>query len=96
MLDDFLSMFVGLSTVTKEKVEDLTELLVQKGKMQREEARKVAEEMLQKGREEKEAYSQRMQEMMDGMKNKMVTKEDINRLEAKIDDLYNYLREKDQ
>ncbi len=94
LLDDFFSMFLGLTATTREKVEDLTELLVQKGRMQRDEARKVAEEMAEKGKQEQETYSQKMQDVMEGMKSKFVTREDIERLESKVDELLKYHREK--
>jgi len=94
LLDDFFSMFLGLTATTREKVEDLTELLVQKGRMQRDEARKVAEEMAEKGKQERETYSQKMQDVMEGMKSKFVTREDIERLESKVDELLKYHREK--
>jgi len=87
ILDNFLSMLIGVTVVTREKVEDMTDLLVEKGKMQREDARKLAEEMVQKGKQEKEEYTRKVNQMVESMKGKIVTREDISRLEEKIDEI---------
>ncbi len=87
LLDDFLSLFIGIGAVTKEKVEEVTDLLVNKGNMQREEARRVAANLVQKGREEKDACFNYLQQRMDSWKDMVVTREDFQRLEAKVDEL---------
>jgi len=89
-LDNFLSMFFGLTALTREKVEELTELLVEKGDMQREEARQVAARIIEKGKEEKDEYLSMMNQKMDNFKDKLITKEDLQRLESKIDELLKY------
>ncbi len=94
-LDNLLSMFLGVTAVTKEKVEDLTEFLVEKGDMQREEAREVASRILEKGKEEREEYISRLQHKFESYKERLVTKGDLERLEAKIDELLQYYQNRE-
>ena len=89
-LDNLLSLFLGVTAVTREKVEDLTDFLVEKGDMQREEAREVASRILEKGEEEREEYVSRFQKKFDSYKERLVTREDLERIEAKIDELLQY------
>lgn len=93
MLDDLISMALGLTVVAREKVEDLTDYLVEKGELQREEARKIAHNLVEKGRTEKEIYIQKMQQGFDSLKEKLVTREDLERLEKRIDELYEMIRQ---
>ena len=55
--------------------------------MQREEARKVAEKLVEKGEEERTNYMVKMEENIESLKNRLVTREDIEKLEQKVDEL---------
>ena len=90
--DNVFSMFLGLTSLTKEKVEELTNVLVEKGDMQREEARKVATKILEKGKEEREEYVSGLQQRMETIKDKVVTKDDLLRVESKIDEILRTLQ----
>ena len=87
MLGNLISMALGVASVTREKVDDLTNLLVEKGEMQREEARKVAEKLVEKGQEERGNYLDKLEENIESLKSRLVTREDIEKLEEKVEEL---------
>ena len=89
-LDNIFSMFLGLTSLTKEKAEELTDVLVEKGDMQREEARKVASKIIEKGREEREEYVSGLHQRMESIKDRVITRDDLLRIESKIDELLQY------
>ncbi len=94
MVNNLISMILGMASVTREKVDDLANFLVEQGDMQSEEARKVAERILEKGEEEKSAYTAKLEESLENLKSRLVTREDIEELEKKIEDLSRKLEEK--
>lgn len=97
MFDDFFSAGVGLLVYSKEKAEEFIELLVEKGEMRQDEARKLVNNLIEKGREEKERYREELREKYDAaIKNKLVTRDDILRLEGKLDELIALVKEMKQ
>jgi len=87
MVGNLISIALGLASATREKVDEITNILVEKGEMQREEARKVAEKLVEKGEEERTNYMVKMEENIESLKNRLVTREDIEKLEQKVDEL---------
>lgn len=84
MLDDLIAFTFGLMAVSKEKGEELITYLVEKGEMKREEARKVVNRLIEKGSAEGERYLGRAR---GAIAERIITREDFNRLESKIDRL---------
>ncbi len=87
---------LGALTITKEKAEEMTEMLVNKGEMSRDEAQKVTNEFVEKGKKEKEALQDTVNSELNKVMNEanLANKEDIARLEAKIDELKELLESK--
>ncbi len=94
MVGNLISMILGMATVTREKVDELAHILVEQGDMQSEEARKVAERILEKGEEEKNSYVAKLEENIENLKARLVTREDIESLEKKIEELSRKLEDK--
>ncbi len=86
-MESLLSVVFGMAVFTKEKAEELTNHLVEKGEMQREEARKLVDKLVEKGYSEKDVFVKKFQESYETMKNKLVTKEDLVNLEKRISEL---------
>jgi polyhydroxyalkanoate synthesis regulator phasin len=96
MLNDLLSAALGLVVVSKEKAEKMVQVLVEKGDLQQEEARKLVNRLIEKGKEEKTKYGTQIQQKIDSLKDMLVTREDLRRVEEKIDAILSLLREKQQ
>ena len=97
MLQDLFLIGLGALAAGKEKAEELVEYLVEKGEMQRDEARKLINLVLEKGAREKEHYWSQVKEKIDStIKEKVITKEDFLRLEAKVDRLLALSQENEQ
>ena len=100
MLNDFVNrtflLGLGALTVTKEKAEEMTEMMVNKGEMSRDEAQKVANEFVEKGKKEREALQNTINSELNKVMGEanLAYKEDIARLEAKIDELKELLESK--
>jgi polyhydroxyalkanoate synthesis regulator phasin len=95
MLEDLFSATVGLLIYSKEKAEELIEILVDKGEMQRDEAKKLVNRLVEKGKTEADRYREQFRNKYnDTVKEKIITKEDFRRLENKIDQLIALLQEK--
>ncbi len=91
ILEDLLSASLGLLLYSKEKAEELIDILVDKGEMQRDEARKLVNRMMEKGKAEKEQIRQKVDA---AFKDRFITKEDFRRLENKLDELIALVKEK--
>ncbi len=85
MLGNLISMFMGLASYGKEKAEEITAELMEKGDLQREEIRKMIEIFIERGETERNIYISRVLENIENMKGKIVTKNDIDSIEKKLD-----------
>lgn len=85
MIGNLVSMILGLAAFGKEKAEEVTAELMEKGDFQREEVRKLLEAMIERGETERNLYIARMIENIESLKNKIVTKQDVNTIEKKLD-----------
>lgn len=95
MLDDLFSAAMGLLVLGKEKADQLVDYLVEKGEMQRDEAKKLANRLLEKGRQETERYREQLKLKIDSsLRERFATREDLQRLEEKVDGLAALIREK--
>lgn len=94
-IDDIFSASLGLLYHSKEKAEEFIDFLVEKGEMQRDEAGKLVQRLVEKGKSDKERYQKQIHEKINlTIKEKFITKEDISRLEAKLDALIALVKEK--
>ncbi|HOB28980.1 MAG: hypothetical protein WAQ32_03095 [Dethiobacteria bacterium] len=96
MLEDFVSAFLGLIVLSKEKAEEFIDLLVEKGEMQRDEAQKLVNRMIDKGKEEKDRLAEQLQQVKSKLEDreKYVSQDELARVERKIDELAALLKEK--
>ena len=91
IFEDLLSASLGLILYSKEKAEELIDILVDKGEMQRDEARKLVNRMMEKGKAEKEQIRQKIDS---AFKERFISKEDFRRLENKLDEIIALVKEK--
>ncbi len=98
MLDDFVSALLGLLVLSKEKAEEFIELLVEKGEMRRDDAQKMVNRMIDKGKAEKgrftEQWEQFKEKLEDLLQQKKAGREELTRVESKIDELAELIKEK--
>lgn len=98
MVEDFVSALLGLIVLSKEKAEEFIDLLVEKGEMKRDDAQKMVNRMIDKGKEEKGRFSEQWEQfkekMEDGCQKKYVSREELTRVESKIDELADLIKEK--
>ncbi|MBS3943715.1 MAG: hypothetical protein KGZ32_05610 [Dethiobacter sp.] len=88
ILDDIFSASLGLLIHSKEKAEQFIDFLVEKGDMQRDEAGKLVSRLMEKGKEEKGRYQDQFHKKFETViRDNLITKEDFNRLEAKLDNI---------
>lgn len=93
MLDDLVALAFGLLAVSREKAEELINYLVDKGEMKRDEARKLVNRLIEKGSVEGERCLSRAK---GAIAEKIITREDFERLESKIDQLLSRLQNSQQ
>ncbi|NLA11411.1 MAG: hypothetical protein GX883_04740 [Firmicutes bacterium] len=98
MVDDFVSALLGLIVLSKEKAEEFIDLLVEKGEMRRDDAQKMVNRMVDKGKKEKgrfsEQWDQFKEKVEDAWQKKYVSREELTRVENKIDELAELIKEK--
>ncbi len=98
MFDDFVSATLGLFILSKEKAEEVFDMLVEKGELKRDDAQKVLNRMSEKGKDEKERFMDHLQQLKDKMeaswKQKFVSRDELDRVERKIDELAALIKEK--
>lgn len=86
MLEKMFMLGLGVLSLTKEKIDETVEELVERGKVTRSEGSKLAEQIAARGKQEKEALQGLMREefkrALDA--SPLATKADIERLEAEI------------
>ncbi len=85
MIGNLVSMLLGLATYGKEKAEEVSAELMEKGELQREEVRKLLEVLIERGETERNLYIARVIENIESLKSKIVTKQDVNTIEKKLD-----------
>ncbi len=97
-MDDFVSALLGLLVLSKEKAEEFIELLVEKGEMRRDDAQKMVNRMIDKGKAEKgrftEQWEQFKEKLEDLVQQKNASREELTRVESKIDELAELIKEK--
>ena len=92
MLDAIHKMFlagVGLAAMTKDKIDEHIKELVEKGKLSEKEGREIADEMLKKSKQAKDDLEKQVEkQVQQTLKALQITsKEDIEKLEARIEKL---------
>lgn len=98
MFEDFLSATIGLLIFGKEKAEEFIDMLVEKGEMQRDEARKLVNRLIEKGKDEKDRMKEQLQQLKEKVdsswKERFVSREDLERVERKVDELIALIKDK--
>lgn len=81
-----LSLGIGITVASKEKIEQAVDELVKKGQLAPSESSELVNRLLEKGEEEKENMKQFVRENMQKLFAELhvATKEDIGRLERRI------------
>lgn len=88
ILDDIFAASFGLFIHSKEKAEQFIDFLVEKGDMQRDEAGKLVSRLMDRGKEEKGRYQEQFHKKIETViRDNLITKEDFNRLETKLDNI---------
>ena len=95
MSSNIVSTVTDLATDVKKKAEELTNFLVDKLEMQRDEAANLAEKIVEKGESQKNTYLFKLLESVETLRSKVVTRQDIERLEKKIEILNKKLEAKE-
>ncbi|GEM_PF-3173184 len=93
MVDDLINKAKEMIDELKEKAPESVEHLIEKGEMQREEARKVTERFTETKDEIITEYQAKFAEIIGGLRNKVVTREDIEELDRKIEALNRKLQD---
>lgn len=98
MFEDLVSATLGLLVLSKEKAQEFMDALVEKGEMQRDDAQKLLNRMVEKGKDEKERFTEHLQDLKEKLeaswKQKFVSREELERVERKIDELAGLIKEK--
>lgn len=95
LLKKSLAIGLGFAVTSKEQVEKLVDELVKKGELSKEEAKQYLEELLRKGTETQEQLEKKLNEKANQLLNRsnLVTKEELFRLEKRIQELEQRLEE---
>lgn len=98
VFEKFINLGLGTFSMTKEKAEKLIDEMVERGELNREEAKKNVEELIKKGEEQRDNFRSMMREEMDKWKKDSghASKEEIERLEARIKELEDKLNQAGQ
>nr|WP_207907624.1 polyhydroxyalkanoate synthesis regulator [Effusibacillus lacus] len=86
-----LALGIGLAVTSKEQVEKVVDEMVKKGEMSQEESKEVISRLIQRGEEEQRELKRMMREEIKQILAELniATKEDINRLDRRIQNLEN-------
>lgn len=86
-----LALGLGLAVTTKEQAEKFVRELVQKGELTKEESKDMVRQLIERGEEEKNKLKQIVREQLQQVLHEMdlASKEDIKRLEERIQNLEN-------
>jgi len=92
MLDTIHKMFlagVGLAAMTKDKIDEHVKELVEKGKLSEKEGREIADEMLKKSKQAKDDLEKQVEKQVQQTLQtlQIASKEDVEKLEARIEKL---------
>ena len=89
MLKNVVYAGIGAAFLTKEKVEDLSSELIEKGKMSKEEGKQFVDELVQKSEKAKDQLDLWISKQVEDRINQLnlVTKDEIAELKRKIDEL---------
>jgi polyhydroxyalkanoate synthesis regulator phasin len=87
---------LGLYAITEDKIDEIVKELVEKGEFNKEEGKKFVEDLIEKRRQQQEdledKISSKVQEVFG--KSDLATKEEIEALHKKIEELEELLKEK--
>jgi polyhydroxyalkanoate synthesis regulator phasin len=88
-IKSLLYMAVGYASMNKEKVEEFTKNISEKGKMTEEEGKKVIEDVIQRAKEIKEDIMVKIEDVSQQLYEtlNLATKKEIEELKARIDAL---------
>ncbi len=86
---------IGVAAITEEKIEQVVNDLISKGEMNREEGKALVNELLaEKGKQMQELKSKVSEDVQNAIeRSKLATKDDLARLETRIVELENAVRE---
>ncbi len=84
---NFISLVLGLMAISREKKDLFMKLLQERSEVQREEFARFMENVIERGETEKEGLLIKLMENMEAIRKKIVTKQEIEELERKIDKL---------
>jgi polyhydroxyalkanoate synthesis regulator phasin len=87
---------LGMYAITQEKVDELVKNLVEEGEFNKEEGKKFVEDLIEKQKQQQKDFEQAVSEKVQDVFGKadLATKEEINALHKKIEDLETMLKEK--
>nr|WP_320011729.1 hypothetical protein [uncultured Desulfobulbus sp.] len=89
MLRNVVYAGIGAAFLTKEKVEDLSSELIEKGKMSKEEGKQFVDELVEKSEKAKDQLDLWINKQVEDRINQLnlVTKDEVAELKRKIDEL---------
>lgn len=88
---------IGLAFLTKEKLEELSKEIIEKGKLSEQEGKDFIAELKKKSEQAKNDLETQLDDMVNKTIQKMnlVTRDDLTRLEERINELSEILKEKE-
>ncbi len=88
---------IGIYALTEEKIDDMVKELVENGDINKEEGKKFVEELVEKKKEQQEELEDMVSSRVKDVfgRSDLATKEEIDKLHSKIEDLEKLLREKE-
>jgi len=86
MLNQLLNTIIGVSVITREKIEDELKILESKGKINKSDANNLIKSLEKKGKVENKRVKKQMKLMIKELINELglATKEDLKNLENKL------------
>ena len=92
-----LTTGLGLAFMTKEKIEELSKELVEKGKLSEKDARELIDELSKKSKEARKKVEGEIEKVVADTLKRMnvVTRDDFFRLEKKLEQLTKAVKEKE-
>ena len=86
MLNQLLNTIIGVSVITREKIEDELKILESKGKINKSDANNLIKSLQRKGKVENKRVKKQMKLMIKELINELglATKEDLKNLENKL------------
>ncbi len=98
IFERFINLGLGTFSMTKDKVENFMDEMVERGEINREEAKKTMDELLKRGEEQKDQFRSMVREEMEKWRPdaSSATKTQIESLEARIKELEEKLNQANQ